>query len=318
MSSLTSIYINNSYKKITELGLNKSSAKLMPQGSIIMSSRAPIGYIGINTVEACTSQGCKSLVPFILETNHFLFFAIKASVSRIIEASKGTTFNEISGTKFGEILVPLAPLNEQHKICKRIDYLYESLGKIEENIQFINVTAKTLKQKILNLFFSNNSSYKSYYEKKYELGQILEYEQPTNYIVNSLDYNLEYSTPVLTAGKTFILGYTNEKCGIYHIPKGEKVIIFDDFTTSSHLVDFDFKVKSSAMKILKIIDKKLFDVDYIYFLLQTLDIDTANHKRYWIQKYIPLQLKIHTYDEQKEIVKNIYKLYDVLDSICQS
>ena len=72
------------------------------------------------------------------------------------------------------------------------------------------------------------------------------------------------------------------------------------------------------MKILKIIDKKLFDVDYIYFLLKTLDIDTTNHKRYWIQKYIPLQLKIHTYDEQKEIVKNIYKLYDVLDSICQS
>lgn len=143
----------------------------------------------------------------------------------------------------------------------------------------------------------------------------MEYEQPTNYIVKSTTYKPEYLTPVLTAGKKFILGYTNETAGIYRLQKGKKVIIFDDFTTSSHLVDFDFKVKSSAMKILKNSDTNLFDIDYIYFLLQTLKIDTTNHKRYWIQKYAPLKLKIHTYDQQKEIVKVIQKLYDLLDAL---
>ncbi|WP_220272079.1 restriction endonuclease subunit S domain-containing protein [Helicobacter didelphidarum] len=82
------------------------------------------------------------------------------------------------------------------------------------------------------------------------LGEVCDYEQPTKYIVKDTDYNEQYKIPVLTAGQSFILGYTNEKDGIYKADKKKPVIIFDDFTTSFHWVDFDFKVKSSAMKIL--------------------------------------------------------------------
>lgn len=82
---------------------------------------------------------------------------------------------------------------------------------------------------------------------EYSLGQLLSYEQPTAYIVESADYNDSYRTPVVTAGKTFILGYTNEDKGVY---SSLPVIIFDDFTTASKFVNFKFKVKSSAMKIL--------------------------------------------------------------------
>lgn len=83
--------------------------------------------------------------------------------------------------------------------------------------------------------------------KEYELGQLLNYEQPSPYIVKSTNYSDTYSTPVLTAGKSFIIGYTDEAVGIYNsLP----VIIFDDFTTASQYVNFPFKVKSSAMKIL--------------------------------------------------------------------
>ena len=92
------------------------------------------------------------------------------------------------------------------------------------------------------------------------MGDVLQYEQPAQYIVNSTDYNDSYPTPVLTPGKTFILGFTNETEGIYRVFE-EKVIIFDDFTTASRLVDFDFKVKSSAMKILKVSNNKKFDID---------------------------------------------------------
>ena len=80
------------------------------------------------------------------------------------------------------------------------------------------------------------------------------------------------------------------------------------------MVNFDFKVKSSAMKILKTTDDKLFDIDYIFYLLQTLQIDSTNHKRYWIQKYAPLKLKIHKIEDQKEIVKKIKYIYNIFDT----
>ncbi len=83
-----------------------------------------------------------------------------------------------------------------------------------------------------------------------KLGEVLEYNQPNKYCVTSKEFDKSYPTSVLTAGKTFILGYTNEKDNIYQASKSSPVIIFDDFTTATQWVDFPFKVKSSAMKIL--------------------------------------------------------------------
>ena len=77
--------------------------------------------------------------------------------------------------------------------------------------------------------------------EKVKFEDVLKYEQPSKYIVKSTKYNNDYKTPVLTAGKGFILGYTNETDGIF---KDTPVIIFDDFTTSSQYVNFHFKVKS--------------------------------------------------------------------------
>lgn len=107
--------------------------------------------------------------------------------------------------------------------------------------------------------------------EKVALENLLEYEQPTNYIVASEEYNDNYPTPVLTAGKSFILGYTNETEGIY---QNTPVIIFDDFTTESKFVDFEFKVKSSAMKILKAKDNDT--LKYLYYLMQILPLITHN------------------------------------------
>ena len=302
---------------------SRASRKVFKESTLFSMVRPylrNIAFVGEQNENAIASTGFYVCTPINGIHPKYLFLLLTSDyvVNELNEHMKGDNSPSIRSSDVENFWFPIPSYSYQIKVLSFLDKINLRIDEITRNEFEFKKLCHTFKSKILDYFFGKNSSYMSYYEKKYELGQILEYEQPTNYIVNSLDYNSEYSTPVLTAGKTFILGYTNEKCGIYHISKGEKVIIFDDFTTSSHLVDFDFKVKSSAMKILKIIDKKLFDIDYIYFLLQTLDIDTANHKRYWIQKYIPLQLKIHTYDEQKEIVKNIYKLYDVLDSICQS
>ena len=131
------------------------------------------------------------------------------------------------------------------------------------------------------------------------LGDLLNYEQPTKYIVSSTQYKDTYKTPVLTAGKSFVLGYTNETNGVYD--KGD-CIIFDDFTTAIKYVDFTFKVKSSAMKILK---NKNSDnnLKVIYESMCLLKYPVSDHKRYWIAEYSELEIKLPCLDEQKQIAK---------------
>lgn len=149
------------------------------------------------------------------------------------------------------------------------------------------------------------------------LGDLLPYEQPAPYIVKSTNYDDKYDIPVLTPGKSFILGYTNEKEGVYHV-NNSKAIIFDDFTTASRLIDFDFKVKSSAMKILKSSDESKFNIDYLYFLLQTLYVNNDTHKRYWISEFATKKVKVHTFDDQLKIVKTINDMTNKLDYIIES
>ncbi|MBD5503985.1 MAG: hypothetical protein HDR09_09650 [Lachnospiraceae bacterium] len=147
--------------------------------------------------------------------------------------------------------------------------------------------------------------------KTYELGELLLYEQPTKYIVKSTDYNDSYATPVLTAGKSFILGYTSEEDGLYP-QDGLPVIIFDDFTTSSKYVDFPFKVKSSAMKIL-IPNTELVLPKYIFYRMQLIQFDHSTHKRYWIQQYSKLKVTIPRKIEQEKIVAKIEEMFSQLE-----
>ena len=118
------------------------------------------------------------------------------------------------------------------------------------------------------------------------LGEVCDYEQPTAYLVRSKNYSDQFPIPVLTAGKTFILGYTNETTGVYRASQ-HPTIIFDDFTTANKWVDFDFKAKSSAMKMLTSKDEKVCLLKYIYYWLNTLPADSivGDHNRQWISNY---------------------------------
>ncbi|WKD85386.1 putative type I restriction enzymeP M protein [Polaribacter huanghezhanensis] len=166
-----------------------------------------------------------------------------------------------------------------------------------------------LKEKNISLIanrYVTRKAINSQYETV-KLGDVLDYEQPTKYIVKSVNYDDSYTTPVLTAGKTFILGYTNEKDGIFK--NGLPVIIFDDFTTATKLVDFPFKVKSSAMKILRV-KKDKADIEYLYHVMQNIDFDSSEHKRYWISQFSQLLIPLPSLPKQKEIVLEIRKMKD--------
>ena len=159
-----------------------------------------------------------------------------------------------------------------------------------------------------------------YYEKlgynseinwaKCQIRDVLYYEQPTKYIVEDTNYNEKYKTPVLTAGKSFILGYTNELSGIYdNLP----CIIFDDFTTESKFVDFPFKVKSSAMKILNANSNT--SIKYVFYLMQLIQVNINTHKRYWISDYSKREIIIPTLNNQNKIVKCVEDFIEYFNKI---
>lgn len=136
-----------------------------------------------------------------------------------------------------------------------------------------------------------------------ELGELLDYEQPTKYLVKSTEYDDDFVMPVLTAGQSFILGYTNESDGIYKARTEYPVIIFDDFTTSFHWVDFDFKVKSSAMKMLRPKEYAESIFKFIYYAMKCIEYSPQDHARHWISKYSKFPIPILPLPIQQEIVK---------------
>ena len=144
------------------------------------------------------------------------------------------------------------------------------------------------------------------------LGEVLIHKQPSKYIVKSTKYSSDYKIPVLTAGKTFVLGYTSEEDGIYKATKDKPVIIFDDFTTSMHWVDFPFKVKSSAMKILLPLDTDNINFRYIFYAMRCIKYEPQDHARQWISAYAKFPIPIPPLPVQEEIVR-ILDTYTALE-----
>ncbi len=150
------------------------------------------------------------------------------------------------------------------------------------------------------------------------LGIVAEYEQPTKYLVETSNYSDVFETPVLTAGKTFILGYTDETEGIYEASK-KPVIIFDDFTTANKWVDFDFKAKSSAMKMITSVDESKYLLKYIYYWLNTLpnELTVADHKRQWISNFANKLIPIPCPDDPEKSLKIQTEIVRILDTFTE-
>ena len=257
----------------------------------------------------------------------------------ILKLSYGGAQPNVSAKIISDLFIPIPSLNEQEKIVAEIEKWFGFIDEIENGKIELESHIKKTKSKILDLAISGklvpqdpndepaiellkriNPGFEPCDNSHYgnlpqgwavcRLEDILDYEQPQAYIVNSTDYSDEYETPVLTAGKSFIIGYTNETNGICdRLP----VIIFDDFTTDSKLVDFPFKVKSSAMKILR--TKGEINIDYIAYYMSITRLIGDTHKRYWISEYSKLLIPIPPYQEQLRIVETIETIFDKIHKI---
>ncbi|WP_187939968.1 restriction endonuclease subunit S [Helicobacter pylori] len=248
---------------------------------------------------------------------HFLRdYNFRKNISKV---ANGVTRFNVSKQLFSKITIPIPPLEIQQEIVKILDAFTElntelnarkkqyeyyqnmllDFNDIPSNHKDANISQKTYPKRLKTLL--QTLAPKGVEFRK--LGEVLEYDQPNKYCVTSKEFDKSYPTPVLTAGKTFILGYTNEKDNIYQASKSSPVIIFDDFTTATQWVDFPFKVKSSAMKIL-LPKNPTINIRFIFFYMQTIPYNiSGEHTRQWISRYSQITIPIPPLEIQQEIVK---------------
>ena len=148
------------------------------------------------------------------------------------------------------------------------------------------------------------------------MGDVFKYEQPQAYIVENTEYNEKNEIPVLTAGQSFILGYTNEHFGIKEASENEPVIIFDDFTTSSHYVNFPFKVKSSAMKLLTLNNQK-DNIYCAYNVLKNISYLPVSHERHWISVFSKFGILLPKCTKEQKQLGEFFRNVDNLITLHQ-
>lgn len=132
MKNIKGKYASSGARNITQLGLDKSSARLMPAGTVLYSSRAPIGYIAIANNDISTNQGFKSLVPVNTEISEYMYYCLISRTNNIVSRASGTTFKEISGSEFGLTVVPVPPLEEQHRIVAKIEEILPYIDQYDK------------------------------------------------------------------------------------------------------------------------------------------------------------------------------------------
>ena len=286
--------------RITQLGYDKTSTKIIPPHSVLIGLAGQgktRGTAAMNYVELCTNQSIASILPSDSFYSEFLYQNVESRYKELRDISSG------DGGRGGlnlqmiyNLYIPHCSMQEQKKIG---DFLYLLDQRIAIQNKVIEKYESLIKALRHHLFSTLESV------KEVPVADLLSYEQPTKYIVSDTEYsNNTDLTPVLTANKAFILGYTDEVEGIYD--KGP-CIILDDFTLDFKIVEFPFKVKSSAIKILSA--KTTVSLRYIFEYLKFLDLNTEEHKRHYIAEIEPMSIEL----PEEDTIKSIAFLFDLMD-----
>lgn len=251
-------------------------------------------YVSLTLIK-CSQQIESEFIKLLLNTNYYRYLATRDQFA-------GGGVQNLNVQMVKDYPIPVPPLLEQKKIAQILSTWDQAISATEKLLENSQQQKKALMQELLTgkkrLLDENGVKFSDEWQR-IELGLLLDYQQPTPYLVESTAYSDSYETPVLTAGKTFILGYTNESSGIYQdqLP----VIIFDDFTTDSKYVNFPFKAKSSAMKILTA--KKGVSIKFVFEAMQMLQFTVGGHQRHWISIFSNLVIPLPNKKEQQKIAE---------------
>lgn len=318
--SFGKIAISSETKHTSLSELSKHSRPLTNR-SVLISINGTIGnlafYNGENIILGKSAAYLNIKQEVVKE---FIYYCL--SSNKIIQAfHAGLTGSTIKNLGLGVIrntCIPLPSPEEQTAIANALsdmDALLDSLEALIAKKQVIKTATMqqllTGRTRLPQFAHHPDGSKKGYKQSELgeipedweliELGELLSYEQPTRYLVDSSEYFENGTVPVLTAGKTFILGYTAELDNLYtNLP----VIIFDDFTTASKYVDFPFKAKSSAMKMLRPKNEHL-PLALIYSALNSIEFKIGDHKRHWISEFSKLKIKWPRSNEEQTAIATI-------------
>ena len=278
---------------------NTDSYYIIEQGDFVYNPRkstaAPYGPVNIYNGEKPGIISPLYLCFSVLNISSiFLFYRFKSSVWHPYVYSHGDTgvrFDRVSikDDVFFDMPIYTPTQNEQEKIATLLSLIDERIATQNKIIEDLKKLKSAIRIKAFKQL--ENSC-----EHWTEIGNMLQYEQPSKYLVSSTEYSDGYAIPVLTANKAFILGYTDENFGIYD--KGE-CVIFDDFTMDVKFVNFPFKVKSSAIKILTSIGSN--DLYFVYEYLQNLGLVSEEHKRHYISEIEPMNIACPPLEDQQKI-----------------
>ncbi|MBH0252903.1 restriction endonuclease subunit S [Helicobacter pylori] len=294
------------------------------ENTITIAQYGTAGFVNWQNQKFWANDVCFSVIPKETLINRYLYYVLTNMQNYLYSISNRSAIPySISSNNIMQITIPIPPLEIQQEIVKILDAFTELNTELntelkarkkqyqyyqnmlldfkdtKQNHKDAKISAKTYPKRLKTLL--QTLAPKGVEFRK--LGEVLEYDQPNKYCVTSKEFDKSYPTPVLTAGKTFILGYTNEKDNIYQASKNAPVIIFDDFTTATQWVDFPFKVKSSAMKIL-LPKNPTINIRFIFFYMQTIPYNiSGEHTRQWISRYSKITIPIPPLEIQQEIVK---------------
>lgn len=281
--------------EVGDIVYTKSPLKANPFG-IIKLNKGKAGIV--STLYAVYKVNQQSAYgPFIdyyfsldANTNRYLRPLVKKGAKNDMKINNAYVLHD-------RIFAPAIP--EQKRIASFFSVIDKKIAELKQKKNLLEQYKKGVMQKLFSQelrFKDENGKTFPKWEKK-PLGELLDYIQPTKYLVESTEYDNSYETPVLTAGKSFILGYTNETFGIYN--EQLPVIIFDDFTTAIQFVDFPFKAKSSAMKLL--VPKNNSNIYFIFEAMQLIEYAIGGHERHWISKFAKIEIPVPSPEEQNRI-----------------
>lgn len=276
----------------------------------ISQGGASVGYVNFIETKFWLGAHAFAINPNDKVSKRYIYHFLKKNQYKLENKKVGATIPNISKNDVQNFLIPLLPLKKQTEITAVLDKFTE----LTEELTVREAQYDYYRDMLLSHEWIEREDGKEVEWKALE--EVIEYEQPTKYIVSSKKYNDKFSTPVLTAGQSFILGYTDESEGIYNASTEKPVVIFDDFTTSNHWIDFDFKVKSSALKILKAKDS-VISLKYCYYYMQTILFDISEHRRKWISQYSKIKIPFPSLETQQKIVKILDNFETLVNDIKQ-
>ncbi len=292
---------------INRTNLDKSEL-LFSKGDEILLPSAGEDPLDIGSASALTLQNIaigrtinilRPIKKNIYSQIYVSYFINQKLRKKIATLAKGSSISNVYNSDLKKLEIILPSLPEQQKIASLLSSVDKKIQQLTRKKELL----ETYKKGVMQQLFCQGIRFKDHDGKDFpeweekELGEVLQYLQPTKYLVKNTEYDNSYFTPVLTAGKTFLLGFTKETSNVYN--KNFPVIIFDDFTTAIQFVNFPFKAKSSAMKIL--IANGKVNMKFIYEAMLQIRFETGGHGRHWISKYSFLTIPFPCIKEQQKV-----------------